>query len=424
MIRTTFSLMILYFTIQQYAIGQKYKLNECISKAMSNSSYTKLRPIINDELTQKDKVNALNNLPKIALNGAATYQTDVTSLPIKLPNINVPSPQKDQYKVTLDVQQNLYDGGLSKANKKANAMAYAVDLAQIDNDNFNLQEQVTNLFYTIALAQKQYNNIGYLETQLQNKITRAENNLSQGMASKSDVLQIKSSLLELKQQKSDLLHNMHGSIDALSIWIGEALTTDFSPIGVDEISLSLDAKIQRPELKLIDAKKAALMANKSMIDAKYAPKLSIFATGGYGRPGLNFLSNSFDFYGIGGLNLKVPLEQFVLSSNGKEKALLDIQANKLSSQQSQFETKQYSLLALKAQEIQKLEDNIKTDNELITIKSTIKDITDSRYNEGIITATEYTDALQAELVAKNNLALHQVQLSMAKTQYNQIKGIN
>lgn len=424
MIRISLLLIFLYCTIHQYAVGQTYTLDECIAKAIQNSSYTKLRPIINDELTQKDKVNTLNNLPKIALNGAATYQTAVTSLPIKLPNINVPSPQKDQYKVTLDVQQNLYDGGLSKANKKVNAMAYAVDIAQVDNDNYSLQEQVTNLFYTIALAQKQYNNASYLETQLQNKITRAENNLSQGNASKADVLQIKSSLLELRQQKSDLLHNLKGAIEALGIWIGESLTKDFIPSGIDDTTLSVDTKIQRPELKLLDAKKAALLANKAMIDAKYAPKLSLFATGGYGRPGLNFLSNAFDFYGIGGINFKVPLEQFVFRSNGHEKALIDIQVSKLSSQQSQFETKQNSLLALKTQDIQRLEDNVKADSELIAIKTSIKDIMDSRYNEGVITATEYTDAVQAELVAKNNLALHQVQLAMAKTQYNQIKGIN
>jgi outer membrane protein TolC len=424
MIKKSIIALVLYISFPHYGTAQKYTLNDCLSKAISNSSSTKLKPIINDELIQKDKINALNNLPKIALNGAATYQTDVTSVPLRLPGVTVPTPQKDQYKVTLDVLQNLYDGGMSKANKKANALAYEADLAQIDVENFMLQEQVTNLFYNIVLLQKQSNNIGYLETQLQNKISRTENNLSQGTASKSDLLQLKSSLIELRQQKSDLLYNMQGTIDALSIWIGESLTKDFIPVAVDDITLSTDNKIQRPELKLIDAKKAALLSNKSMIDAKYAPKLSVFATGGYGRPGLNFLSNSFDFYGIGGLNFKVPLEQFVLKSNSKEKALLDIQVSKLNSQQTQFDTKQNSLLALKSQEILKLEENVKSDSELIAIKSSIKDIMDTRYNEGVITATEYTDAVQAELVAKNNMSLHQVQLALAKTQYNQIKGIN
>ncbi len=423
-LKITCLLLVLTIAGRNDAIAQSYGLNECIAKAVSNSSSTKLKPSVVAELDQKNQVNALTNLPKIALNGAATYQTAVTSLPIKLPNVNVPTPQKDQYKVTLDLQQNLYDGGLSKANTKVNQAAFQVDIAQIENENYLLVEHVTNLFYTIALAQKQIANTEYLESQLKSKITKAENNFKQGTASKSDVLQLKSSLLELTQVKKELRHNIQGTIDALSIWIGEALTPTFQPIDIEKVTLSTEAPIQRTELKLINAKKESIMANKSSLNAKYAPKISMFATGGYGRPGLNFLSNAFDFYGMGGINLKIPLEHFVLKSITKEKTLLDFQLNKLESQYEQIENKHKSLLALKSQEIQKLEENLLSDLELINFKTALKEIMDTRYNEGIVTTTEYTDAVQAELLAKNNLALHEVQLAFAKTQYNQLKGIN
>ncbi len=424
MIKKYISFLLILCNIWSHCFGQSYTLQECIAKANSNSSSTKLLPLIQEELKQKNEVSDLSNLPKLALNGGATYQSAVTSLPIKLPNVTIVPPQKDQYKVTLDLQQNLYDGGLLKANKKVNAASAMVDESQIENDNFLISEQVTAIYYNVLMAQTMTQNLIYVETQLQSKITKIENNIANGTASKSDLLQLKSSLIELNQQKNDLMHNKQGAVDALGIWLGEKLTENFTPKEDAQVQLGLENKITRPEIKLTNARQALILANKELIDAKYTPKLSLFATGAYGRPGLNFLSNSFSFYGIGGLNLRVPLEHFILKSNNKEKNLLDIQASKLNTQIEQINARQNSLLSLKLQEIHRLEDNIKTDAALILIKSDIAKIADVRHNEGIATTTDYTDAIQAELLAKNNLVLHKAQLALAKTQYNQLKGIN
>jgi hypothetical protein len=59
------------------------------------------------------EIEAINKakLPKIDLNAQATYQSDVTSLPISLPNVTVNPPNKDQYRATVDVQL-IYNGGL------------------------------------------------------------------------------------------------------------------------------------------------------------------------------------------------------------------------------------------------------------------------------------------------------------------------
>jgi outer membrane protein TolC len=63
--------------------------------------------------------NALKGwLPQINIVGQATYQNEVTELPIKLPNISVDPLSKDQYKVYADISQTIYDGGNIKNQKK------------------------------------------------------------------------------------------------------------------------------------------------------------------------------------------------------------------------------------------------------------------------------------------------------------------
>jgi hypothetical protein len=63
-----------------------------------------------DLLQQKSvlEIEAINKAKtKIDLNAQATYQSDVTSLPISLPNVTVNPPNKDQYRTTVDQSTNL-----------------------------------------------------------------------------------------------------------------------------------------------------------------------------------------------------------------------------------------------------------------------------------------------------------------------------
>src|SRR3954465_6355922 len=46
-----------------------------------------------------------NFLPQLAVNGQATYQSDITKVDIPLPNVKVPTPSKEQYKIFAEADQ-------------------------------------------------------------------------------------------------------------------------------------------------------------------------------------------------------------------------------------------------------------------------------------------------------------------------------
>jgi hypothetical protein len=97
------------------------------------------------------EIEAINKakLPKIDLNAQATYQSDVTSLPITLPNVTVNPPNKDQYRTTVDVNQLIYNGGLIDATAKIkksanqNAATNRVNLYQ-------LRSRINQLFLDLS----------------------------------------------------------------------------------------------------------------------------------------------------------------------------------------------------------------------------------------------------------------------------------
>ena len=97
---------------------QTISLDECFELVTENFPLAEQSVLLSEQ--SRLDIEAINKgkLPKLDVNAQATYQSDVTSLPIQLPNVTVEPPNKDQYRATLDVTQSIYNGGIISANAK------------------------------------------------------------------------------------------------------------------------------------------------------------------------------------------------------------------------------------------------------------------------------------------------------------------
>ena len=100
------------YSQKRYTIGQLYEW------AIENAAITRGMALTEQNSDLQTRIASVANYPQISINGQSTYQSDVTSLPIKIPNINVQETSKDQYKLVLDVQQLIYNGGIVTLQKK------------------------------------------------------------------------------------------------------------------------------------------------------------------------------------------------------------------------------------------------------------------------------------------------------------------
>ncbi len=66
--------------------------------------------------------------PRFSLSGKATYQSDITRLPVEIPGIDVETAPKDQYQVMLELQQTIWDGGDIRNRKRLTRAASDVDM--------------------------------------------------------------------------------------------------------------------------------------------------------------------------------------------------------------------------------------------------------------------------------------------------------
>lgn len=392
-----------------FSISAQTTLQTCIELAEKNSPQAQLLPLVKE--AENVQIGALNKnfLPQMSLGGQATWQSAVTSLPISLPNITVPTISKDQYKATLDLTQNIWDGGLIKGQKKLASATANTDSRSIENNIYQLKEQISNLYFGILLADKQFVNTEITRNDLESQSKKIQANLQNGTAIKGNVLMIEARLIELKQIQREIKSRKLVALKGLSILTGKEFPEN-TILETPQIQALEESNIDRPELKLFDAQKDLSEANKSLIKAKYAPKINLFATGGYGRPGLNFLSPDFSTYFIGGLALKVPLSHLYLKTQNSDLRQLDINKEKIDRQKELFLQQTNLKLASQNEDVAKLQDQIKEDARLIEIREYIKKTAENKLENGIITVSDYITEMDNEATAKQNLSLHQVQL--------------
>ncbi|MES2795735.1 MAG: TolC family protein [Bacteroidota bacterium] len=384
-------------------------LEACIEAAEKNSSQTQLIQLVKQaEILQ---INALNKnlLPQASIGGQATWQSAVTSFPLKLPNIEVPTIPKDQYKATFDFNQTIWDGGQLKGQKLLTNASTNTEIKNIESNIFQLREQISNLYFGVLLASKQYELSKISQNDIQNQLNRAKANIQNGTVIKSSGLALEAKLIEINQLQREIRSRKLAALNGLTILTGLDINEN-SDLSQPQNLVNDNANINRPELYYFDAQEQMLNANKSITDAKYRPKLALFGTAGYGRPGLNFLSPDFGSYFIGGLSLKIPVSQIYTQSKGLDYQLIDINKLKIGKQKALFVQQVRLKLGSLNEEAAKLTDQIIEDEKLIKIRAEIKKASANKLENGVATVSEFLTDSDNESIAMENLVLHQIQL--------------
>jgi outer membrane protein TolC len=368
------------------------------------------------ELIEKTKNYSIDNatkgyLPQLAINGQATYQSDVTQLPVSLPNMSVPVISKDQYKIYAELNQPLTDVTVINQQKQLIRDNAVVEGEKLEVELYKLKDRINQLFFGILLIDAQMRQTELLKKDIQSGIDKTSAALANGTALKSNVNMLKAELLKAGQRSTELKTNRKGYSDMLGLLINKPLTEQ--TVLETPVSKNNTQTINRPELRLYDAQKKTFFVQDKLINAKNIPRLSLFVQSGYGKPALNMLNPDLDFYYIGGLRLSWNLSNFYTFKKDKKMLLINQDLVEVQRQTFLFNT-QLSLAQQQSEE-SKLEELIKSDEEIIALRSSIKATANTQLENGTITAIDYVSYVNAEDQARQNQLLHQVQLLM--TQY-------
>jgi outer membrane protein TolC len=411
--KSLFSLILLLFCYIVKAQNKTLSIEECYQLAKQNYPLVKQRDLI-----VKSKEFSVQNaskgyLPQIAINGQATYQSDVTEIPLRLPGIDVPSLSKDQYKIYGEINQSLFDGGIIKQQKKVQETNALVEEQKLETELYKLKERINQLYFGILMVDEQTKLSLLIKQDIQNGITKTEAAISNGVAFKMNVDVLKAELLKINQRMTELKANRKAYTEMLTLFINQTFDETTSLVKPQNVMVS--STISRHELIVFESQSKNLAIQNDILKAKNLPKFNLFLQGGYGRPALNMLSNKFEAYYIGGIRMNWSLTG--LYTFKKDKALLDISRQNIELQKEVFLFNTNFTLKQQNAEVIKLQELLKSDDEIISLRSGIKKTASTQLENGIINSDDYLREVNAEDQARENKLLHEIQLLMA--QYNQ-----
>lgn len=358
-------------------------------------------------------------LPQADLNGQATYQSDVTSVPIKLPNLAIDEPSKDQYKGTLDLVQPVFDGGVTGTQKKIQRATTNIESQKVEVDLYQLRSRVNTYFFTALLMDENIRIMELTKADLENNIRKVSAQAANGIATNSNVDVLKAELLKVSQRIIEYQANRKSAIEMLEVLTGSPIDAHASFVKPAMLA-DKDETISRPELKLFDYQKQQFRLQSRLIQAKANPKVSLFGTGGYGRPALNMLKNEFQWYYLGGVKLSIPITgQF---TRQREMKVMRMQEQIVEKQREAFLSNNRQLQVQQKNELEKYGQLIGSDAEIVGLRTKIKENASVRLANGIITSSDYITELNAENQAMLAQKLHEVQWLQAQYNYKLIIG--
>ena len=395
-------------------------IEQCYELARNNYPLIKQK-----ELIEQSKEFSVANvrsgyLPQVSINAQATYQSDVTSVPVSVPGFTIETLSKDQYRVYGELSQTLYDGGAIK-NQKAIAETNAqVEDQKLEIDLYKIRERINQIYFGVLLIDEQLKQIELLKKDLQTNIVRAESALRNGTAFRMTVDLLQAEFLKVTQRTIEAQAMRQTYLDMLGYFINQPL--DESTQLAKPIVLSFDdhPQLTRPELNLFNYQSEVLGAQYQLGRTKTLPRVGLFLQGGYGKPALNQLKNEFDTYYLGGIRLNWSLSGFYNSK--RDKQLFDISLQQVNAQKETFVFNTNLVSSQHKGELNKLQKLIEVDDQIIELRTRIKKTAEVQQENGVITTNDYLRELNAEDQAKQNRLLHEMQLLMALYAYQNTIG--
>jgi len=408
--------------------GQKIiTLKECYERAYAAAPVSAEKGIYGNIWQIKDKNLSKGWLPSLDANGSLVYNSSVVdmtdvigALPVPgIADLIKPLPH-EQYKITVDINQMIYDGGSIKSARALEKADLRINEKQNETDLYKLRGQINSYYFNLMLLDRQKELIqNYLQL-INKKISSLNSAAENGVILKSDIDVLSSEKIKLEQQLTENGIRKTALLKILSDLTGSEIDASVQFV-TPQTGEELSNELTRPELQIFDLRREQLDASLNMIKSKRMPKAFGFATLGYGNPpGSNFFKDEFAPYYILGAGVKWNIFDWNKSKN--ERQIVSLQQNLIDSRKEDLTDNLKRLLDAKEAEIKSIESLLLTDNELISLRKRISSAAESQYENGTITATEYLNELNSENQARINYEIHKINLAMAKVEFLNISG--
>lgn len=358
-------------------------------------------------------------IPQVALSAQATWQNEVVEFPDALSGmlaqqgVSLPGMRKDQYRVAIDVSQNIWDGGQSKANRTIAEAEAAEQRNRVDVDLYDVQARVDNLYFGILLLDERVAQTEAMIGLLESNLARMRAYNKNGVAMQADVDAVEAELLAARQTLGQVISSRTSYRRMLELFIGRPLDGEtLEKPAMSEVASRTSA---RPELALFDAQAGKLDAQRKAVKSLLTPRFSAFAQGYYGYPGLDMfksmVSSDWRLNAVVGVRMSWNIGGFYTKRNNLGK--IDAAERQIDVQRDVFLFNTRMQTAQDDGEIARLRNAVADDDRIVELRRSVRLAAESKLENGVIDATDLLRKITDETAAALGRSTHEIELLQA-----------
>lgn len=398
-------------------LAQGQTLDDCQQAAEKNYPLIQQYGLI-EKTTQLTVANIQKGwLPQVSAQAQATYQSDVTAWPSEMKammsgmGIDMRGLTKDQYRVGIDVQQTIYDGGVIGSQKRIAREQGKVQAAQNEVNIYNVRKRVNEMYFGLLLIDEQIKLNTDLQTLLAGNERKLESMTKRGTAAESDLQSVKAERLNAVQKGTELVSQKQMLQRMLSTFCGIEINNIQKP-QVKSDGRNLATGNQRPELKVLDAQISVLNAQEKALNAALMPKVGVFAQGFYGYPGLNMFEDMMRHkWSLNGLvGARVSWTIGALYTRKNDKAKLQLQRDMTESSREVFLFNNNLEQIQQNENIERYQKLMAHDGEIISLRQAVRKAAESKLAHGIIDVNDLVREINQENAACVQQSVHEIEM--------------
>lgn len=396
-------LVTLLLPMTAWAQDTSLTLSDCRQLAHDNYPAIRQRDII-----QQSKNFSIANiskgwLPQIGISAGASAFTDIIDSDSRAGQMGI-EMENYMLNAAVTIQQNIYDGGKMRTKRIAEEAKSESDAAQLEVSLYGVNERVEQLFFGILLADEKSQINTLVLTDLSTAEKTIVSMIKGGLADDGDLEAIQVEKLKLEQQQESLTTARAAYLEMLGIFIGKVLDSETvleKPASPETQNGSLCA---RPELLYFSAQQKMLDCQTQQLNSLLRPTLSFIGAGIIHSDVTplvnNMLVGSIQFsWNIGALyTRKNDLRQIRL----KQLAVDSQRETFLFNTRLQTSNVNGTIASLQKQ--------IDHDSEIVRLRESIMQRTNKKVEAGTESVNELVRNINAVALARQQMALHEIEL--------------
>ena len=397
-------------------LSAQVTLEECVKLAQDNYPLIRKYDLLNQ--TKEVNLSDINKswLPQINVYGQVTVQNEAPSFPEALAGIisqtgmSISGLNEWQYKIGADVNQNIWDGGVSKTGRKIVRAEDAERQAALGVQLYAIRKRVEDLYFGILLIEEQAEQTRNMQTLLQSNLDKLQTMFENGTAMQSDVDMVEAQYLTTSQQLIQAKSTAKSYRKVLEIFIGISL--------VGQVLVKPDATIPqdllpaRPELRRFEAQLQANEARNASITASTMPKIGLFAQVYYGYPGFDYfesmMNRDLSFNILAGVKVSWNIGAFYTKKNNRRK--LRLSSDNIAVERDVFLFNTNMQTRSQLDHIDELKAVMEKNDRIVELRTNVRKAAESQLDNGVINATDLLTKLTDEKHARLNASYQEIQL--------------